>query len=331
MVAHAHTENPSASVVVPNWNGLEFLKIVLPSLKKQTLKGFETIVVDNGSDDDSVAYVKKHHPNVRLIELSENFGFPIACNRGMAAAKSDNIGLINNDIELDPKWMAEMVAALKKYPEAGSISCKMMQYKKRDRIDEAGGFGSWYGLFYPRGRDQKDKGQYDSEQPVLYASGGAVMFRKQALDEVGMFDEDLFMYLEDVDLGLRLQLSNWPCVYTPSAVVYHMGGATNKYKQISGFTQRHWARNTRLIILKDYPFWALIRYAPKLWFAEAKLFVGAIKDRWFKVYLHATAGVFRHLPRTLGKRRKIQRKRTATLRYLNTVISKKFPKIGTPG
>jgi GT2 family glycosyltransferase len=332
MVPTARTTNPpTASVVIPNWNGLEFLKVVLPSLKKQTLKGFETIVVDNGSDDGSVTYVKKHHPKVRLIELPENFGFPVACNKGMAAAESDYIGLINNDLELHPKWTADMVAALDKYPQAGSLACKMMQYKKRDRIDEAGGFGSWYGLFYPRGREEKDTGQYDTEEPVLYACGGAVMYRKQALAEVGMFDEDLFAYLEDVDLGLRLQLAGWSCEYIPSAIVYHMGGATNKYKHVSDFSQRHWARNTRLIIWKNYPFWALIIHSPKLLIAEIKMLVGAIKDHWFKTYLHATAGVFRHLPRTLSKRRKIQRKRTATLRYLNTVISKKLPKIGTPG
>ncbi len=319
------TKPPLASLVIPNWNGLKFLKLVLPSLKRQRFKDFEAIVVDNGSDDGSVAYVRKYHPEVRLIALGQNLGFSVACNRGMEAAVGTYVGLINNDLELDPAWLAEMVKGLEKYPRAGSVACKMMQYNRRQYIDEVGGLGSWYGIFYPRGRDEKDRGQYDDETPVLYASGGAVLYRKKMLDQVGLLDEDLFMYLEDVDLGLRAQLVGWSCEYIPTAVVYHVGGGTNK--KISGFSQRHWARNTRIVILKDYPFWALVRYAPKLCRAEAKMLIGAVRDGWFGTYLHALAGVFRHLPRTLYKRWQVQRKRIVTRSYLNRVISKRFPKL----
>lgn len=314
--------SPVVSVVIPNWNGLEFLKVVLPSLRKQTLKGFEVIVVDNGSEDDSVAYVRKQHSAVRVVALDRNIGFAGGVNEGMRAATGEFVALMNNDLELKPDCLAELVAAMRRYPKAGSAVCKMMQYHDRRRIDETGGMASWYGTFRPRGRGELDRGQYDRPDSVFYACGGAGIYRSSVLKEIGLFDENFFAYLEDVDWGFRSQLAGWSCEYVPTAVVYHMGGATTK--RLSGFAQRLWTRNTCFVILKNYPFPALVRYAPKLCFAQAKTFVGAIKDGWLGTYFSAQLGFWRGLPRVLGQRRRIQRRRKADMRYLNGIISKRF-------
>lgn len=317
-------KKPAVSVVIPNYNGLKFLKIVLPSLAKQTHRNFEVIVVDDASDDGSVAYMRKHHPKVRVIVQPENGGFAVTCNQGLTAARGEFVALINNDLELDRRWIAEMERALREHPKAGSTACKMMQYKARKTFDEAGGIGNWYGLFVPRGNGRKDTGQYDTVEPVLYGSGGAVLYRRTALKQVGLLDEKLIAYLEDVDLGLRLQLAGWACIYVPSAVVYHIGGATYGTQKISTFRQYQWARNTRIVIVKDYPLGALVRYFPKLVYGEAKMFLGAVKEGWFGVYAKSWLGFWARLPHALAERFRIQRRRTVDLRYLDTVISRRF-------
>lgn len=313
---------PLVSVVIPNWNGLEFLKVVLPSLKKQTLKEVEVIVVDNGSKDESVVYMEKHYPQVEIVKLERNIGFAGGVNAGMRVAKGEFVALMNNDLELKRDCLAELLAAMRRYPKAGSAVCKMLQYRDRKRIDETGGMASWYGTFHPRGRNELDTGQYDAPDSVFYACGGAAMYRASALKEIGLFDEDFFAYLEDVDWGFRAQLAGWSCEYVPTAVVYHMGGGTTK--KLSGFAQRLWARNTCFVIVKNYPLPALVRYFPKLCFAQAKMLLGAIKDRWLGTYFSAQFAALAGLPKMLGKRRTIQKGRQADMHYLNSVISKRF-------
>lgn len=313
---------PTASIVIPSWNGLKFLKLSLPSLAKQTFKDSEIIVVDNGSDDGSGDYVRRHWPKVKLLEFKEALGFAGAINRGIEVAAGRYVVLLNNDLELDPAWLAEMVDAAKRHPKAGSIAGKMMEYDRRDHIDEVGNITSWYGVVLPRGRGERDTGQYDTEEPVFAACAGAALYRRQALEQVGLLDEDFFAYLEDTDWGFRAQLMGWECWYTPKAKLYHVIAGSNR--RISGFFQYQSTRNANWFVIKNFPAAALFRHAPRLAFAQAKTLLGAIRGRWFGTYLRASGAALWKLPKMLVKRRRIQRQRKVSMAYLNTVITNRW-------
>ena len=209
------------------------------------------VVVDNGSDDGTAEHLRERYPEVQLVELGANMGFAAAVNRGIEAGDGEFVAVVNNDLELVPGWLEEMVAALREHPGAGSATGKMLFYDRRDTIDGAGDFTSWYAISAPRGRGETDHGQYDAPEPVFSACGGAALYRRAALDAVGLFDEDFFAYAEDVDWGFRAQLAGWTCRYVPRAVAFHMGGATSA--RVPNLSRYLFFRNTLSLVAKDWP------------------------------------------------------------------------------
>jgi GT2 family glycosyltransferase len=297
--------------------------VVLPSLREQTYGDFRVIVVDNGSTDGTVEHVRAAHPEVRLLELGTNRGFAAAVNRGIAAGGAEHVAVVNNDLELDPHWLEWMVAALRDHPGAGSATGKMLFYDRRDVIDGAGDFTSWYAISAPRGRGEVDQGQYDTPEPVFSACGGAAVYRRAAIDAVGLFDEDFFAYAEDVDWGFRAQLAGWTCRYVPSAVVFHMGGATSG--RVPNLSRYLFFRNTLWMVAKDWPAAALARNAPRLLLFLLKSATASIRGRWFRAMLRGAAHAAAGLPRTLRKRRSVQRSRRVDMAYLNGVVRPDYP------
>jgi GT2 family glycosyltransferase len=297
---------------------------VLPSLRAQTHAGFRTIVVDNGSTDGTAAHVRERYPEVELVELGHNAGFAAAVNRGVeASGDADLVAVVNNDLELDPGFVEAMAAALRAHPEAGSATAKMLFYDRREVIDGAGDFTSWYAISAPRGRGETDRGQYDSPEPVFSACGGAAMYRRAALAAVGPFDEDFFAYVEDVDWGFRAQLAGWTCRYVPSAVAYHMGGATSG--RVPNLSRYLFFRNTLSLVAKNWPASALARNAHRLVLFFAKSVVASIRGRWFGALVRGTRDAFLGLPRTLRKRRAVQRGRRVGLEELNAIVRADYP------
>ncbi|MBL8131672.1 MAG: glycosyltransferase [Anaerolineae bacterium] len=239
------------SVVIPNWNGLKFLETCLNALAAQTHSSIETILVDNASDDGSLAYIRERYPWVRLIALGENRGFTGACNAGMQAAQGEFICLLNNDTEAEPGWAAAVVDAFRRHPQIGSVASKMRLFEKRDHLHTAGDFFTRDGRPGNRGVWERDEGQYDREEFVFSACGGSAVYRRAMLSEIGLLDDDFFFSLEDVDLGWRAQLAGWRCLYTPAAVVYHHLSATGGGVTASYFV----GRNTIYLLVKDFPLW----------------------------------------------------------------------------
>jgi GT2 family glycosyltransferase len=311
------------SVVIPTWNGRRYLDVVLPSLREQTYGDFRVVVVDNGSSDGTAAYVREQYPEVVLVELAANEGFAAAVNRGIAASDGEHVAVVNNDLELDPRWLECMVAALRDHPEAGSATGKMLFYDRRDVIDGAGDFTSWYAVSAPRGRGETDRGQYDAAEPVFSACGGAALYRRAALDAVGVFDEDFFAYAEDVDWGFRAQLAGWTCRYEPAAVAFHMGARTSA--RVPNLARYLFFRNTLTMVAKDWPAAALVRNAPRLALFLAKSVAASIRGRWFGAMLRGLRDALRRLPATLRKRREVQRLRRVPLAYLNGVVRADYP------
>jgi len=309
---------PRVTVVIPNWNGRDLLKVVLPSLAAQEYRDFRTLVVDNGSEDQSVDYLHGSWPDVDVLELPENVGFAPAVNRGIQAATGDYIALLNNDVELEPAWLGELVDDLDRHPRAGSAASKLVDFHNRNLLDGAGDALLWTGVPIRRGHGDVDRGQFDAPKEVLSACGGAALYRRAALDDVGPFDEDFFAYLEDADWGLRARLRGWGCRYVPTSVAYHMGGATTRRQ--SDLELYLIARNHVALVLKNYPGRALLRrgwlpLSHQLW-----LFMTALRGGQGRRHLRAIRDAGRQMPRTLRKRRLVQRGRRQGVEALEPAI-----------
>ena len=214
------------SVVIPNWNGLRFVGMCLDSMEKSVFRDFEVIVVDNGSTDGSRELIEEQYPWVRMIKLPENLGFAKACNDGIKASDAEFICLLNNDIEIDPNWLGEIVEGMERHPECGMGTTKMMFLDERDVFYNTGDLFHAWSAGGGRGQGEKDVGQYDQEDYVFGACAGAGIYRRELFETVGIFDEDFFIFAEDVDLNMRSQLQGFQCVYLPQAKVYHIGTAT---------------------------------------------------------------------------------------------------------
>jgi GT2 family glycosyltransferase len=242
--------------VVANWNGAAFLRACLESLRRQTYQPTQWIVVDDGSTDDSPELVAREFPEMRLVRLPRNTGFAHAVNTGIRLAPGDIVVTLNNDAEAEPTWVEELVAALARHPHAGSAASRMLLYDPPGTLNSAGDVIRRTGVPDSRGVWERDCGQYNQEQEIFGACAGAAAYRRQMLDEVGLFDERFFMYCEDVDLALRAQYAGFRCVYAPRAVVRHRlsasgGGVLASY---------HVGRNLIWLLARDLPPGAWRRY-----------------------------------------------------------------------
>jgi GT2 family glycosyltransferase len=221
---------PAVSVVIVNWNRRDLLRGCLESLSRQQAPSFEVILVDNGSSDGSAEcaeeFAKSAHFPLSVIRNERNRGFCAANNQGIARAGAGWIALLNNDAEAEPGWLAAMLNAADGRSDVGMVACKIVMFDQPRRIDKAGHVIWLDGQNRGRGTGQWDTGQYDHEQEVLWPDGCAALYRKSMLDAIGGFDEDLFAYGDDAELGLRARIAGWRCVYTPAAVVRHRRGST---------------------------------------------------------------------------------------------------------
>jgi GT2 family glycosyltransferase len=315
----ARAEPPQLTVAVLSYDGRHLLETILPSLARQRFREFEVVVVDNGSRDDTVAWLAEHWPQVEVVALPDNVGVTAALNVCARAGRGALVGLFNNDLELEPDCLGELVAALDDHPEAGWAGAKLLDFERRDVLDGAGDVFTWAATGGRRGHGERDAGQYDQPRAIFGACGGAVVFRRSAIMRVGEFDEDFFAFYEDVDWNLRAQLAGLSCRYVPSAVVYHMGSATIG-RGLSDFTRYHLWRNALWIIAKDLPAGALVRHAPHLALGQAINLAVAVRDRKLGIWLRVWRDALRGLPRVLKKRRDVQARRRITLAQLDAVV-----------
>ena len=250
------------TVVIPNYNGQEFVGKCLDSLRKQNKIDFATILVDNGSTDDSLAIVEGSYPEVEVIRLPENTGFCKAVNVGISNSKTQYVILLNNDTEVASDFIEEMVRAIKTHPRAFSCAAKMIQDNQRDLIDDAGNFYNAFGWAYALGKDKPEK-DYTKERKIFSACAGAAIYRRDLLDEIGMFDEEHFAYLEDTDIGYRALISGYENWFAPAARVYHVGSGTSgsRYNQ---FKIRYSSRNNIYMIYKNMPIGQIVINLPFL-------------------------------------------------------------------
>jgi GT2 family glycosyltransferase len=291
---------------------------VLPTLAAQRHGDFATLVVDNGSQDGTVDYLRSEWPEVAVLALPRNVGFAAAVNRGIAATGGEYVALLNNDVELDRDWLGELVAALDAHPDAASATPKLLSYHDRALLDGAGDDLSWSGVCTRRGYGRPDEGQYDAPEEVFSACGGAALYRRSALERLGLFDEDFFAYLEDAEWGFRARLGGYGCRYVPSSRAYHMGGATADRVDGLGVYLRR--RNMVALVLKNYPAASLLRHLPDLVLEQAVGLVLSASNGTLGPQLRAWRDALRRLPATLRKRRAVQRARVVGHRQLDAVV-----------
>lgn len=250
------------TLVIPNYNGMKYLKICLDALRKQTFKNFQILMVDNGSEDESVTFVREEYPEVEVICLPENTGFCGAVNTGIRKTRTPYVLLLNNDTEVFPEFVEELLKGIKHRKKAFSVAGKLIQYHDKTKIDDAGNYYCALGWAYARGKDQPVE-RYEKPEKIFSACAGAAIYRMDILKKIGLLDEAHFAYLEDMDLGYRARIHGYENWYLPSAKVYHVGSGTSG-SRYNTFKTGYSARNNVYLIYKNMPLAQLILNLPFL-------------------------------------------------------------------
>ena len=244
------------TVIIPNYNGKHFLKDCLTALSKQTQKDFCTLIIDNGSSDGSVDYIQNYFPEVTVVRYKKNHGFCGAVNRGIQMAQTPYVLLLNNDTEVEAGLVEELEKAMERHPKAFSISSKLIQFDKRDRMDDAGDMYCLVGWQFQRGVAQLEK-RFVKEEQVFSACAAAAIYRREVFEKIGYFDENHFAYLEDMDIGFRARIYGYQNWFCPTACVYHVGSGTSGSKYNS-FKVKLSARNSVYMNYKNMPAGMLV-------------------------------------------------------------------------
>jgi len=285
-----------ATVVIPNWNGLRWLDGLLDSLEAQTLAPAEIVIVDNGSTDGSREHLAERRPSVRVLALERNHGFAVAANRGIVASRTAYVALVNTDIELAPGWLEGATRALDAHPRAASVATKMVDLEDPGRIYDTGDALRRDGACEQRGRFRRDDGRWDEPGEVWAACAGAALYRRAAVETVGGFDERLFSYLEDIDLGLRLRLDGWTCRYEPVVARHASEGSSGALRRpVEGWVER----NTLLLVAKHFP----ARWLPYVAYRQAGWAWHALRSGGLGAHLAGAAAALPLLPAMLRDRR----------------------------
>lgn len=249
------------SVVIPNYNGKKYLKGCIDSVLTQEEVTFEIIIIDNASTDEQYEWINSYK-EIQFYRLDKNYGFSRAVNEGIRRAKGQYILLLNNDTVLEKAFLKEMVYEIEKDSQIFGVSSKMISYHNHAIMDDAGDEYTVLGWAYKRG-DGKGVEAYEKGRKVFSACAGAALYRKTILDKIGLFDENFFAYMEDVDISYRARIYGYYNVYAPKAKVYHIGSATSGSKY-NDFKVRLAARNNLFVPYKNMPLLQLIINIPAL-------------------------------------------------------------------
>ena len=292
------------SVVVPTVNSIDEVKECIASLKKQSMD-CTIIVVTNGTTDGTRRHLSHEHPDVVVLSFIKPLGFAGAVNAGIRYSLENGfkyVALLNNDAVADRKWLAELVKTIEEMPNVGIVTSKILR-SDTNKFDTTGDYYTSWLLPYPRGRNKRDRGQYDTPEPVVSASGGASLYRMDALKKIGLFDEDFFAYYEDVDISLRAQHAGWGVYYQPAAVVHHRIGGTSR--RMKGFTTLQTMKNLPLLYIKNVPFWLLVKNLWRFNLAYTLFFIRSVSRLQGYYAVKGFSLFVIHIPIKLLERRRI--------------------------
>ena len=248
-----------STVVIPNYNGINYIEKCLQFLEGEPA---HIIVVDNGSTDGSRQIVQEKFPRVELICLDQNYGFCKAVNTGIEASKTPYVILLNNDTEVQRGFVRALELPLEQHPQIFSGSAQMRNLNRPGLIDDAGDYYCALGWAFARGKD-KPLQDYQRKRRIFAACGGAAIYRRKIFDEIGLFDENHFAYLEDIDLGYRARIQGYENLYIPGAIVYHAGSGASG-SRYNDFKISLTAKNSIYLIYKNMPAGQIILNLPLL-------------------------------------------------------------------
>lgn len=245
------------AVVILNWNGEGMLKTYLPSVIENS-KTAEIIVADNGSTDNSIAFLKSEYPQIRIIDNKENFGFAEGYNLALKEVEAEYYVLLNSDVEVSPNWIEPIIELMDKDQKIACCQPKLLSYLEKNKFEYAGGAGGFIDyLGYPfcRGRLfnslEEDKGQYDDEKEIFWATGASLFVRSSVYWHLGGLDKDFFAHQEEIDFCWRAKNEGYKIFYCPKSVCYHYGGGslnkTSPFKTFLNF------RNNLYLLYKNLP------------------------------------------------------------------------------
>ncbi len=299
-----------ASIIVVNWNGRRYLEECLSALLAQTYSPYEIILVDNGSSDGSVEFVAQRFQEVKIIENGENLGFAAGNNVAIRQARGDYIVTLNNDTRAEPNWLEELVKIVETDDRIGMCASKMLFYYHTGVLNSTGISLDIAGIAWDRRGGEQDDGCEREPIEIFGPCAGAALYRREMLEEIGLFDEDFFAYHEDVDLAWRARSRGWRCIYNPRAVVYHIHSGTGL--EGSAFKNRLLGRNKIWTIVKNYPSPHIFLYLPLIVFYDLAAVLYSLFKRRDPSPLQGRLASLSMLPEMLRRRREIQRMRTAS-------------------
>ncbi|NUM25421.1 MAG: glycosyltransferase family 2 protein [Candidatus Buchananbacteria bacterium] len=320
------------SIQIVTWNSMRYIFDCLESLMRQNFRDFSVMVIDNGSDDGTVEFVRSNYPTVSILQNFKNFGFSKANNQGIQLSKSEYVLVMNPDVVLADNFLQTIINFAEAHPEAGSFGGKILKmsteaYDENDQeglretvksnvIDSTGLLVFKSRKVINRGEGQKDQGQFDRTEEVFGLTGACVLYRRTALDEVMVkneyFDNDFFAYKEDIDLAWRLRLYGFSSWYVPSAICYHhrrlsvttehaIKKVMQSRKAVSKMLRQYSFRNHHLMILKNDQWLNIFLALP--WFVgrEMRIVFYALFFEHFQ--LKSFVEFFRLAPKMFLKRR----------------------------
>jgi GT2 family glycosyltransferase len=295
-------------IIIPTYNGADLLATCLDALRRQRRRDFQITVVDDGGSDETPAMLAERYPEARLLRMERNRGLAAAVNAGIAATSAAYVVLLNNDTEADAGWLSELVGALDRFPQYAFAASKLRLFDRRDHLHSAGDYYRPDGEPGSRGVWERDVGQYDALSEVFGPCAGAAAYRRSALaalaEDGRIFDEDLVMYCEDVDLNLRAHRRGMRTIFVPNAVVYHKLSATGGGTLASYYCGRNFA----LVWAKNMPARQARRYWPALLRSQAGFAMQSLRhlrEPAARARLRGQIAALRSLPKFIAKRRRI--------------------------
>ena len=325
--------NPNVAIVILNWNGRMYLERFLPSVLCSNWPGLQIVIIDNASTDSSVEYLQQNFPQVSVVRLLKNFGYAKGYNEGLKQVQADYYVLLNSDVEVQPGWIAPIINLMEHDRSVAVCQPKILMYDHKELFEYAGASGGWLDhLGYPfaRGRIfdvcEKDEGQYNSIEPIFWASGAAMFVRAGIYHQLGGLDEFFFAHQEEIDFCWRVQLAGYRVFVCPLSVVYHVGGGTlpkgNKRKVFLNF------RNNLIMLAKNLPLGQALWKIPLRLVLDTVSAIKSLFEGQGVYFISIFKAHFAFLGWIPGRRRKsvFPQKRTGRLEgwYSGSVVWKHF-------
>jgi len=321
-------KKPLVSIVIVNYNGKQYLKTCLKYVLKSKYPRFEIIVVDNGSSDGSVEYIKKI-PKIKFVLNKKNMGPSFARNAGVKIAQGKYIAFLDNDTKPDIYWLKEPIEMMENDPSIGACQCKLLLIDEPNRFDYAGDYLSQYGFLVPRVRGRElDKGQVDSYDNILSAKSAGMIIRHDVLKDIEYFDEDYFIYVEETDLCWRAWLRNFRIIFTPNSKVYHAYSTSAKIltERQHYFLKFHGTKNYITTLIKNLSSENLVKILfphITIWLAVSGWFFISHKPQDAKFILQGIFWNLTNIRKTMRKRKKIQERRLISDKKLMVKVMKR--------